>query len=265
MPGRRTYTPRINAGGNFCGHDPHEPVLMPVLPLVEGAPSVLYELRRRLLAYYDAPRDKLPTLEACNNSTRLQRSERREALVRLLWCLICHLELSSLRVGKPTEGGFQCHTLKVLAKRADLSMTRAARAMHDLIRAGIVVSSQLRELDDDGCYQCHPASRRIAPELFALFGLEAQLEKHRTRAANRLKQLARSVQSTVRQLLSLKLVTNAMRSQRREGKRQGVARTNMSAQGPPEARIAKVLQQVLQEHPEWDYQSVRTEMKRRIA
>ena len=87
----RAYVPRVNLGGNFCGHDPSDPILNTLNPVKTGKgglPRVLSLCMERMDSYYARPSKVLPTLNAANGSQRQQRSERREACIRLLKALL---------------------------------------------------------------------------------------------------------------------------------------------------------------------------------
>lgn len=132
MTNERPYVPRCNPGGNFCRHTHHQPRLTIPTPFPANFPAVIVKLTERFPAYYHQPRRQIPSLDLANGSQRQQRSERREACVLLFGSILLNLELSSLRCGIPTLEGFVPLSLKVLAKRAGLSYSRAERAMKDL-------------------------------------------------------------------------------------------------------------------------------------
>jgi len=80
----RTYVPRVNTGGNFCGHSPDSPRLeLPVASTLKARPRVLARLQEEIRQYYRSP-SRLPSLNAANKSKRQQRSERREACLLAL-------------------------------------------------------------------------------------------------------------------------------------------------------------------------------------
>ena len=98
---KRSYIPRTNPGGNFCGHQPDAPRLELVRPTTaKTRPGILRELQGRVRQYYSAPR-YIPSLNAANGSKRQQRSERREACLLLLNAILEFTDLASLRCGVP--------------------------------------------------------------------------------------------------------------------------------------------------------------------
>ena len=186
-----TYTPRINEGGNYCGHDPAKPVFALLKPIKKGKgglPRVLTLLMERLPGYYDNSRRVIPSLDLANGSDRQQRSERREACVRIVNALLLHTEVASLRVGIPTSSGFLNLTFDYIAKKTGMSLRRSERALHDLKDAGLITVSQPRQLKEDGTWKGLAAVKAISKGLFAQFGLTDMLAYERIKASKRLKQ-----------------------------------------------------------------------------
>lgn len=207
------YTPRINEGGNFCGHYPFaprlelkSPIKHPLDPELKrlrdtawayedgdpakpkgGIPLVLARLIERIPQYYSRPRGTIPSLDLANGSTRQQRSERREACICIMAAFLKYTDLSSLRVGIPTSGGFLNFTVKYLAKSTHMSLKRCERAIKDLKRAGLITVSQPRELQPDGSWRGLAAVKAVNKTLFEVFGLGGMLKKERDKASKRLK------------------------------------------------------------------------------
>lgn len=188
------YVPRINAGGNFCGHDP----LSPRFELVKqakkgkgGLPRVLTLCMERITCYFHRPRKVLPSLDLANGSDRQQRSERREACVILLVVLLKRTDLVSLRVGIPTCDGFMSYTVDYIARETGMSLKRVERALADLRAAGIITISQPRQLLPDGSWKGLASVKAISKHLFSAFGLGSMLQKERDKASKRLKKKQR--------------------------------------------------------------------------
>lgn len=184
------YVPRVNQGGNFCGHDPQKPLLNTLNPIKigkGGLPRVLTLCMERLDGYYERPSKVLPTLNAANGSTRQQRSERREACIRLLKALLKKLELASLRVGTPTAEGFMNYTVDYVARDTAMTLKRVERALADLKKAGLITVAQQRELKEDGTWKGMAAVKAISKHLFGALGLTKMLMLERGKAAKRLK------------------------------------------------------------------------------
>jgi hypothetical protein len=139
------YVPRVNLGGNFCGHYPDSPTLNTTLvEFPDKFPSVLIKFDERIDAYYANPK-VLESLNATNNSKKQQSSARREACVLLLKSIARNTELSTMRCGVPSTDGFGPLTLKTLANRAGLSLPRAKRAMQCLKRAGLIAVTRITQ------------------------------------------------------------------------------------------------------------------------
>jgi len=188
------YTPRINPGGNFCGHDPFKPKLVLAKPAKKGKsgqPRIITLLMERMTAYYYRP-STLPSLNLANGSTRQMRSERREACIVVLASLLKNMDLASLRVGQPTKSGFLNYTLPWLAKHTALPIWRIDRAVKDLKAAKLLSVSQARQLQDDGTWKGLAAVKAISKHLFGVFGLHKMLQYEQKKAVKRLKQKART-------------------------------------------------------------------------
>ena len=182
----RSYTPRENSGGNFCGHQPDAPRLELVRPTTDKIrPKILAELQGRVRQYYRAPR-YIPSLNSANGSKRQQRSERREACLLLLNAILEFTDLTSLRCGVPTSAGFISLTLDYLVQYTGMNMRRAERAMADLKRANLLTVSQPRQLQEDGSWRGLAAVKAVNALLFTAFGLHERLRHERDRAAKRL-------------------------------------------------------------------------------
>lgn len=182
----RAFVPRVNSGGNFCGHQPDAPRLELVRATTNKTrPKILAELQRRVRQYYSAPR-YIPSLNAANGSKRQQRSERREACLLLLNAILEFTDLASLRCGVPSSNGFISLTLDYLVQYTGLNMRRAERAIADLKRANLLTVSQPRQLQDDGSWRGLAAVKAVNALLFTAFGLHERLKHERDRATKRL-------------------------------------------------------------------------------
>ena len=190
----RAYVPRENLGGNFCGHAPLSPrftLARPAKTGTGGIPRVLTLCAERLQDYYYSPRKVIPSLDLANGSQRQQRSERREACLLSLTALLKYTDLTSLRVGIPTQGGFLSLTVDYIAKQTGMTLKRVERALADLKTSGLVTLSQPRKRLPDGAWKGLAAVKAISRHLFTIFGLDRRLKQERTKASKRLKQKAR--------------------------------------------------------------------------
>ena len=187
--------PELNedVSGNRCGHHPDYPRLIPVSPIKEGGdgergqPKILVAMIKRVEEYYAKPH-VLPSLNGSNGSNRQQRSERREACVLLLSILLKYLDLASMRVEVPNADGFLSLKIETLAVKSGLSLSRAERALADLISAGIMRSYQKCRKDGFGLYKALASTKIMNVSLFKALGKAVALEYERKRASKRLKQ-----------------------------------------------------------------------------
>jgi hypothetical protein len=196
---RREYVPRINHGGNFCGHVVNVPKLDLITPTTEKRrPGILRELQARVKSYYTRP-TLIPSLRAANRSAtgRQQRSERREACLQLLAAILEFTDVASLRCGVPTPSGFLSLTLDYLVRFTGLHPRRAERAMADLKRANLMTVSQARQLQEDGTWRGLAAVKAVNKLLFTAFGLGQRLRQERDRAAKRLAKKATKLGGTL--------------------------------------------------------------------
>lgn len=195
----RSYTHRINTGGNFCGHMPENPRIALTEPVKQGKgglPGVITEAMKRCVDYYSSP-CKIPSLNLANGSNRQQRSERREACLTTLWSILKFTDLVTLKVGVPTpSGGFVNLTIRYLAKQTGLPLRRIERALADLRRAGIVGIHKRCAQRSDGSYKGLAAIKNVNKLFFDIFGLQMRLSFERKRAVKRLKQKQRQYAKT---------------------------------------------------------------------
>jgi hypothetical protein len=203
------YVQRVNLGGNFCGHYPDSPTLNTlVVEFPDKFPSVLIKFSERVEAYYARPKSVLESLNATNNSKKQQSSARREACVLLLKSIARNTELSTMRCGVPSPDGFGPLTLKTLANRAGLSLSRAKRAMQCLKRAGLIAVTRITQVDDLGRYRGVPAIKRLNDIVFSLFGLGEMLKRARKAAYKRLQvNMGKdNAQKSVKKIIGVKLL-----------------------------------------------------------
>lgn len=208
---------RVNTGGNFCGHNPAQPRFVMQHHAYfakqdiddlgnKRRPQILYDIVERVKAYYDDP-DVMPVLHIANSdkrtSDRQRRSEFREALVNLLSIMVMNMDLGSLRVGQPlAKGGFFNYSLEWLAEKANISISRAKRAMSNLNNSMLIASYQYRELIDKEKkeYIAHNAARVFDMDFFEMLQIDLQkLGKARKVAHQKQKDKQLAYQSTATQ------------------------------------------------------------------
>lgn len=167
-------------GGNGCGHDPGH--LRRFVPPAHNHPKILEEARGRIGDCLGGFWDEL------FSGARQKRSERREACGVLLACLVHRVDLVTLRVGIPMEGGrFKAYTDQELARMTGLGIRRLERAMQDLVEMGLVQVRKRCQKEQDGQYRGIAAIRTISIRFFELIGLGKKLKKERSKASDRSK------------------------------------------------------------------------------
>ena len=185
--------------------------------LLSGRPKILERLAERALQYYETPQQTIPSLNGVNGSPRKQRSERREACLRVLGLLIAYTDLKTLRIGIPRHHGvISGLTLDWVAKRVGIGQRRVERALSDLIKSGLIDSRQRSHRTAKGSYCGVAAIRSLSPHLFKLLGLSKWLVYEQRRAHKRQtkQDLKANERDTAVRLLALK------------SSRQGVARSS---------------------------------------
>jgi len=192
---------------------------------------VLRTLIERIREYYDSPQKTLPALNAVNESDRQQRSERREAEVALLGCLLHYTDLVTLRVGIPqADGSIQGLTMEFLAKTSGLGLRRAERAIHDLVAAGIVAIHPITQRLENCAYKGFAAIRAISRSLFDAFGLGKWLRHEREKAAKRREK--RQQKANLRSRANVIMAMNGKRGPERRTTPQTAAFVETRTNGP---------------------------------
>lgn len=172
--------------GNRCGHNPDDPCWFKPPEKHALRPKILIRLIEIIRQYYQKPVETLPLLNAVNESDRQQRSERREACVAILGCILHYTDLVTLRVGIPqADGSMMGLTVPYLAELSGLNERRAERAIRDLKAAGIITVHPLCEKLNDTTYKGYAAIRTVTKYLFVAFGLGAWLQHEQRKAQER--------------------------------------------------------------------------------
>jgi hypothetical protein len=172
--------------GNRCGHDPERPRFFVPPEKHANRPKVLQRITQAIRDYYARPFETLPGLNACNESERQQRSERREACCAILGAIFHYTDLITLRVGIPQpDGSMKGLTVAYLANIAGMDERRAERAIANLKAAGLITVHKVCEKLDDLTYKGLAAIRTISRRLFDVFGLGQWLQHERRKAKER--------------------------------------------------------------------------------
>ena len=171
--------------GNNCGHVPSNPRWFEP-PLQHTRPKIISKLIGEIQQYYCNPTSTIPSLNLANGSNRQQRSERREACLSVLGCLVHYLDLASLRVGIPQpDNSFAGISMLFIAEKAGLTLKRTERAVKDLVASSLITVHPLCEKLSDTVYKGYAAIRTISKKLFTLFGMGGRLKFDREKASAR--------------------------------------------------------------------------------
>jgi hypothetical protein len=170
-----------------------------------------------------------------------------------------------MRCGIPTVDGFVPLSLKVLAKRAGLSYSRAERAMKDLKRAGLIAITQITQVDDLGHFKGLPAIKKVNEIVFRLFGLGEMLKRAKKAAHKRLQNKVGKDQNplSMTERLRVRLFFAGIKHTG-ENKKVGnpILTHPLPSHDPPGKTQADILIQLIQEHPDWTNKQVIDEAKR---
>ena len=191
----RAYVPRVNNGGNYCGHNPAGPALDIARPETSRRrPKILDALHANVARFYSNP-SLLPNVRWCPISRdgrgydrrRSMRSERREAVIQILRAAVHFVDLVTLHLGRPTPAGFAWATKAQMRKLTSLGEKRFDRALRDLRESRIVrIYERSKPLPFvDGEFRAEPAIKIFSQHLFGAFGLSDWFEKEKEKAVQR--------------------------------------------------------------------------------
>jgi hypothetical protein len=194
--------------GNNCGHIPDKPRWFTPPEKHANRPGILRRIIHSIRDYYARPGEILPGLNSANESDRQQRSERREACVAILGCILHYTDLVTLRIGIPQpDGSMAGLTMPYLAELSGLGERRAERAIADLKKAGIITVHPICQQLDDATYKGVAAIRTVTKHLFTAIGLSAWLEHERRKAQERKDK--RSEKKRRKRLANVQMTLNA--------------------------------------------------------
>lgn len=201
--------------GNKCGHRPDAPRFFKPPEKHAKLPLLIRRTQEAIKDYFWKT-SVFPNLNGVNGSTkrngstRQQRSERREACVELLGCILQFTDLVTLRVGMPqTDGTMKGWHMSTLAELSGLSERRAERAIRDLKKAGFITVHPLCEKLADATYKGFAAIRTVSQHLFAALGLGKWLNQERRKATER--GLHRSEKKRRQELAKVQMAINAQK------------------------------------------------------
>jgi hypothetical protein len=195
------------SSGNNCGHRPDAPRFFAPPEKHANRPEILRRTQKAIQDYYSKP-GTLPLLNAANGSTRQQRSERREACIDLLCCIMHFTDLVTLRVAMPQANGSSMGlTMPYLANLSGLNKRRAERAIHDLKAAGIITVHPICVKLADTTYKGLAAIRTVSQHLFTVLGFGKWLKHERQKATER--KLHKSEKKHRKELANIQMAINA--------------------------------------------------------
>jgi hypothetical protein len=246
--------------GNRCGHDPRAPQLRPAVCPKEGKgglPPLLRLAVEKLAEYYKNP-DLLPTLNAANRSSRRQKSERREACVRVMSTLLHRMDIGTLRVGVPRgDGSFYDYSLEQIAEAAGLGLKRATRAFADLKTAGLITLIQVREHVSEGVYRSRVGIKKISRNLFASLGLSSMFTREHEKRAKRQRKTQRT---RAKEALSVASIMQQVG--------QGTPRTPRKTEPQFDENRRRqelaMMGEVLEKHPDWSRPQILAHIKKAL-
>lgn len=198
--------------GNNCGHIPDSPRWFEPPPQ-HTRPKIISKVIGEIRRYYPDPASTIPSLNLANGSDRQQRSERREACLSVLGCLLHYLDLVTLRVGIPqADAAFQGISMPFIAEKSGLTLKRTERAVRDLVKAGLITVHPLCEKLSDTVYKGYAAIRTVSAKLFTIFGMAGRLKYERDRATVRFKKRARKEEAKGQAKIDLLAATSGQGS-----------------------------------------------------
>lgn len=207
--------------GNKCGHNPHNPDFTTNTKTYMEFCALSAE---RFVDYYWKPHI-LPHLKFANCSPqklRQQRSEAREAIVRLMTVIFHRTHFACMRIGFPTKDGFKNFSTDYLAKEANLSAKRGFRAMTALKKANIISITPIKEKDELGEWKSQAATKVLNPHLFGILGLSFKLERERGRSSNKLKKIAQKNKMSVAEFSRVSIVLGMPKKKRKNGRTENI-------------------------------------------
>ncbi|HMU31198.1 MAG TPA: hypothetical protein PLE72_05015 [Azospira sp.] len=154
---------------------------------------------------------------------RQRRSELRESVVSITRALLHFLDLATLRVAAFDYANDRACALQIryLAGIAQLSESRAQRALLHLRDAGLLTTHQRAVADEEmpSGWRGLAAVRTISRKLFVMLGLEVALERERKKASKRVRQIQAEARSRAAAPRGVKASIEPLRSQTRRNRR----------------------------------------------
>lgn len=192
--------------GNRCGHVPDAPRFFIPPDHHKRRPTVLDRAIDTWEVVYRKAKKFFKKLATSHDNGRQVRSERREAIAAVSQVLLHYLELSTLRVGFYVSHSKFVHLdIEYIANKANLSFSRAKRAINALAEAGYIKIIRQYKKKEDGTIDGEPSIREIAVQFFIDLGMDVQKlffardwkrkKEEKAQAKNGLKKLKGMVQA----------------------------------------------------------------------
>src|SRR5579885_77224 len=192
--------------GNRCGHEPDAPRFFSPPDHHKRRPTVLDRAIDKWEEVYRKAKKFLGRLATSHSGGRQVRSERREAIAAVSQVLLHYLELSTFRVGFYAGFNKFIHLdIEYIAKKANLSFSRAKRAITALAEAGYIKITRQYKKKEDGTFDGEPSIREISIQFFIDLGMDVQKlffardwkrkKEEKAKAKNGLKKLKGIVQA----------------------------------------------------------------------
>lgn len=192
--------------GNRCGHAPDVPRFFCPPESHKRRPAVLDRAIDQWEVVYRKAKKFFKKLATTHEDGRQVRSERREAIAAVSQVLLHYLELSTLKVGFYVGLNKFIHLdIEYIAKKANLSFSRAKRAITALAEAGYIKITRQYKKKEDGTFDGEPSIREIAVQFFVDLGMDVQKlffareykrkKEEKTQAKGALKKLKGMVQA----------------------------------------------------------------------
>lgn len=159
--------------GNRCGHDKNNPRFY--CAPQHNIPTEFKRAIEKLKTIYFKRKSKFAKRFDAINKHRQKRSERLEAIISVSQVLVHYLEAWTLRAGYfKDDGEFTDYTISFIAKQAGIAVTRARRALRDIVRVGYLnVKHRCAKLVD-GTFKGYASARTLSIRFFADLGIDYQ-------------------------------------------------------------------------------------------
>lgn len=183
--------------GNRCGHNPHDfcSDIAAIMP-TNDAPELLRKMDCvvRGLAFDRTLLGGLFAEKRNTTKSRRIRSERMEAMIRVIRCSIKYLDINSLQIGFWRSGSVDPLSNRNIAHFTGMTLNRVERAIKDLKNLGVLIVHQRieKQVGADGEQQCRAlvAVKRLNKTFVRLCGLHDDLKYERKKKKKKEKRLA---------------------------------------------------------------------------